>query len=287
MQHYHSHAPDAPTKCSTSRTSSFRRSALASGPKRARTRSYSGALGTVTISARPEGGHYMFIEAVTDQTGESRLDRNVKRFFVQRTSRGRSGPPSRSVRTDRWPTRTVSRAPSRPSDALTLEQKVELYYWMRLTRSLEERLVNLYRQTKVVGGLFRSLGQEADAVGSAFALDRSDGRHPVARSFATSARCSCRAREPLEIIRQYMAKGDSPTRGRELNIHFGDIVRGFVGQISHLGDMVPVMAGVTLVLQDARREARRSGLRRRWRDVAPARSTRESTSPRCSAARSS
>ncbi len=52
--------------------------------------------------------------------------------------------------------------------------------------------------------------------------------------------------QPLEIIRQYMAKGDSPTRGRELNIHFGDTVRGFVGQISHLGDMVPVMAGVTL-----------------------------------------
>ena len=41
------------------------------------------------------------------------------------------------------------------------EQLLELYYWMRLTRSLEERLVNLYRQTKVVGGLFRSLGQEA------------------------------------------------------------------------------------------------------------------------------
>ena len=37
---------------------------------------------------------------------------------------------------------------------------------MRLTRSLEERLVNLYRQTKVIGGLFRSLGQEADSVGS-------------------------------------------------------------------------------------------------------------------------
>jgi pyruvate dehydrogenase E1 component alpha subunit/2-oxoisovalerate dehydrogenase E1 component alpha subunit len=51
---------------------------------------------------------------------------------------------------------------------------------------------------------------------------------------------------PVEILRQYMAKGDSPTRGRELNIHFGDLERGFIGQISHLGDMVPVMAGVTL-----------------------------------------
>src|SRR6195952_2091127 len=43
-----------------------------------------------------------------------------------------------------------------------------------------------------------------------------------------------------------MAKGDSPTRGRELNIHFGDTARGFIGQISPLGDMVPVMAGGTL-----------------------------------------
>ena len=51
---------------------------------------------------------------------------------------------------------------------------------------------------------------------------------------------------PVEILRQYMAKGDSPTRGRELNIHFGDTDRGFIGQISPLGDMVPVMAGVTL-----------------------------------------
>jgi pyruvate dehydrogenase E1 component alpha subunit/2-oxoisovalerate dehydrogenase E1 component alpha subunit len=66
-------------------------------------------------------------------------------------------------------------ARSNGSASLSREQKLELYYFMRLTRSLEERLVNLYRQTKVIGGLFRSLGQEADAVGSAYALDRSKG----------------------------------------------------------------------------------------------------------------
>src|SRR6476659_5440339 len=128
---------------------------------------------------------------------------------------------------------------------LTREQLLELYYYMRLTRSLEERLVNLYRQTKVVGGLFRSLGQEADAVGSAYALDRSQGDvlSPLIRNLGSML---VQGATPLEILRQYMAKGDSPTRGRELNIHFGDTVRGFIGQISHLGDMVPVMAGVTL-----------------------------------------
>jgi TPP-dependent pyruvate/acetoin dehydrogenase alpha subunit len=134
---------------------------------------------------------------------------------------------------------------SKPSDALTAEQRLELYYYMRLTRSLEERLVNLYRQTKVVGGLFRSLGQEADAVGSAYALDRTKGDilSPLIRNLGSML---VQRAKPEEILRQYMAKGDSPTRGRELNIHYGDLERGFVGQISHLGDMVPVMAGIAL-----------------------------------------
>jgi TPP-dependent pyruvate/acetoin dehydrogenase alpha subunit len=136
-------------------------------------------------------------------------------------------------------------ARSNGSGSLSREQKLELYYYMRLTRSLEERLVNLYRQTKVVGGLFRSLGQEADAVGSAYALDRSKGDvlSPLIRNLGSML---VQGGTPNEIIKQYMAKGDSPTRGRELNIHYGDLVRGFIGQISHLGDMVPVMAGVTL-----------------------------------------
>ena len=116
---------------------------------------------------------------------------------------------------------------------------------MRLTRSLEEKLVALYRQTKVVGGLFRSLGQEADAVGSAFALDRSKGDilSPLIRNLGSML---VQGAKPLEVLRQYMAKADSPTRGRELNIHFNDLDRGFLGQISHLGDMVPVMCGVTM-----------------------------------------
>jgi TPP-dependent pyruvate/acetoin dehydrogenase alpha subunit len=139
---------------------------------------------------------------------------------------------------------TSASKPAAPA-VLHRDQLLELYYYMRLTRSLEERLVNLYRQTKVVGGLFRSLGQEADAVGSAYALDRSRGDilSPLIRNLGSML---VQGATPLEILRQYMAKGDSPTRGRELNIHFGDTVRGFIGQISHLGDMVPVMAGVTL-----------------------------------------
>jgi pyruvate dehydrogenase E1 component alpha subunit/2-oxoisovalerate dehydrogenase E1 component alpha subunit len=138
-----------------------------------------------------------------------------------------------------------------PAD-LSRPQLLELYYYMRLTRSLEERLVALYRQNKVIGGLFRSLGQEADAVGSAYALEPGDILSPLIRNLGSML---VKGATPLEVVRQYMARGTSPTQGRELNIHFNDLQRGFLGQISHLGDMVPVMAGIALAFR-RRREPR-------------------------------
>ena len=47
-----------------------------------KTRTFSGPLGALQLSVKAEGGHYTFVEVETDQMGESRLDRNVKRFFV-------------------------------------------------------------------------------------------------------------------------------------------------------------------------------------------------------------
>lgn len=126
---------------------------------------------------------------------------------------------------------------------LTRSQVLDFYYWMRLTRSLEERLVNLHRQGKVVGGLFRSLGQEADSVGSAYALEPGDILSPLIRNLGSML---VKGATPLEVLRQYLAKAESPTAGRELNIHFNDLERGFIGQVSPLGAMVPVMAGVAL-----------------------------------------
>ncbi len=135
---------------------------------------------------------------------------------------------------------------------LTREKKLELYFWMRLTRTLEERLVNLHRQNKLVGGLFRSLGQEADAVGSAFAIEDRDVLSSLTRNLGSLL---VKGATPVEVIRQHMATLDSPTRGRDLGLHFADISRGFIGHISPLGDMVAVMAGVTLSFK-VRGEAR-------------------------------
>src|SRR5215813_11359227 len=126
---------------------------------------------------------------------------------------------------------------------LKAEQLLELYRYLQLTRLVEERLVNLYRQTKVVGGVFRSLGQEGTAVGSAYALQPHDFITPLIRDLGAVLVKGIR---PRDIFAQYMAKAWGPSGGRDLNIHFGDMERGFIGPISHLGDMIPVMTGILL-----------------------------------------
>ena len=123
------------------------------------------------------------------------------------------------------------------------EQQLEVYRYLKLTRLVEERLVNLYRQTKVVGGVFRSLGQEATAVGTAYALQPQDFVTPLIRDLGAVLVKGIR---PRDIFAQYMAKAWGPSGGRDLNIHFGDVEKGFIGPISHLGDMIPVMTGILL-----------------------------------------
>src|SRR5437660_5661428 len=126
---------------------------------------------------------------------------------------------------------------------LTPDEMLELYRYLKLTRLVEERLVNLYRQTKVVGGVFRSLGQEATAVGTAYALAPQDFITPLIRDLGAVLVKGIR---PRDIFAQYMAKAWGPSGGRDLNIHFGDVAKGFLGPISHLGDMIPVMTGIAL-----------------------------------------
>lgn len=150
-------------------------------------------------------------------------------------------------------------APARSShtipSGLGRDQLLDIYYYLRLTRQLEERLVNLYRQGKVIGGLYRSLGQEGESVASAYALEDGDILSPLIRNLGSMLVMGAK---PVEIMRQYMAKATSPTLGREMNVHFNDLRLGYLGQISHLGDMVPVMAGICLTFK--MRGERRVGL---------------------------
>src|SRR5438105_5874772 len=95
--------------------------------------------------------------------------------------------------------------------SLTPDQMLELYRYLKLTRLVEERIVSLYRQTKIVGGVFRSLGQEATAVGSAYALRRQDFVTQLIRELGAVLVKGIR---PREIFAPYMDKSWCPYGGR-------------------------------------------------------------------------
>src|SRR5437899_12335497 len=83
---------------------------------------------------------------------------------------------------------------------------LEMYGFLRLTRTLEERLTALYRQSKVIGGLFRSLGQEGESVASAYALERGPNRDvlsPLIRNLGSMLVCGA---QPVQSMLQYLAK---------------------------------------------------------------------------------
>ncbi|MGE0641045.1 MAG: thiamine pyrophosphate-dependent dehydrogenase E1 component subunit alpha [Thermoanaerobaculia bacterium] len=126
---------------------------------------------------------------------------------------------------------------------LPRERQLELYRYLKLNRLVEDRLTNLYRQGKVVGGLYSSRGQEAISVGTAYALEDGDVVGPLIRNLGSML---VRGVSPREVFMQYMARGGSPTGGKDCNLHFGDLARGLVSPISMLGALIPVMAGFAL-----------------------------------------
>ena len=128
-------------------------------------------------------------------------------------------------------------------EPLTEHDGLNLYYYMRLNRALEDRLIVLYRQSTITATVFTSRGQEAISVGSAYALGPEDYVSPITRNIGTML---VRGVRPRDILTQYMGKAASPTKGKERIHYFGDLAKGIIASLSVLGDMIPVMAGVAL-----------------------------------------
>ncbi|MBZ5703175.1 MAG: thiamine pyrophosphate-dependent dehydrogenase E1 component subunit alpha [Acidobacteriia bacterium] len=127
---------------------------------------------------------------------------------------------------------------------LTRQQHLDLYYYMRLNRAVEDTMGKLFRQNKIVGGLYASLGQEAISVGTAYALEKKDWLAPMIRNIGALL---TKGVPPRDIFTQHMAKYTSPTFGKDGTSHFGDLENlHIVSPISMLGDLIPVMAGVAL-----------------------------------------
>jgi TPP-dependent pyruvate/acetoin dehydrogenase alpha subunit len=134
--------------------------------------------------------------------------------------------------------------PIRASKYLSREQSIAIYRWMLLNRRMEVALENLYKQGKVVGGVYLGLGQEGCSCASAYALGSDDWLGPMIRNQGAMLVRGFAARD---IMRQYMAKADSPTWGRDASSHFGDFQeRNVCAPISMLGELIGVMAGICL-----------------------------------------
>jgi pyruvate dehydrogenase E1 component alpha subunit len=126
------------------------------------------------------------------------------------------------------------------------DELLQMYYYLRLTRSLEDRITALYRQGRIVGGCYTSHGMEAIAVGYASALERDDFIAPFHRDMGAFL---IRGFSPGEIIAQYLGKRTGPTKGKDGNVHMGDLKRGVIGFVSHLADNMPVAAGAALAFK--------------------------------------
>jgi TPP-dependent pyruvate/acetoin dehydrogenase alpha subunit len=134
--------------------------------------------------------------------------------------------------------------PLRQSKYLTKEKTIELYRYMWLNRKMEQTLENLFKQQKVVGGVYLGLGQEGCSCASAMALRDGDWIGPMIRN---QGALLVRGFKSRDIMMQYMAKAEAPTGGRDAGSHFGDIhEKHVVAPISMLGDLIPVLAGVAL-----------------------------------------
>jgi pyruvate dehydrogenase E1 component alpha subunit len=123
---------------------------------------------------------------------------------------------------------------------------LQMYYYLRLTRALEERITALYRQGRIVGGVYTSHGMEAISVGYASALEPDDVVAPFHRDMGAFL---IRGFTPGEVIAQYLGKRTGPTRGKDGNVHMGDLKRGMLGFVSHLADNMPVAAGAALAFK--------------------------------------
>src|SRR2546422_3613440 len=134
------------------------------------------------------------------------------------------------------------------SDTMRLERAdlLQIYYFMRLTRAMEDRTRTLFLQGRVVGGVYTARGHEATTVGAAMTLRDDDCIVPQHRDLGMHL---VRGTSPRAVMCQWLARGNSPTLGRDGQLHIGDIHHGIVPAISMLGESLPVACGLALTMK--------------------------------------
>ena len=130
-----------------------------------------------------------------------------------------------------------------PGGKLSNPDRLELYYYMRLARECDNTILKLYKQGKIVGGAYTGNGNEATAVGSAFALTENDYLFPMHRDLGAHL---VKGQTVRNIFLQQLARANSLTGGRDGTGHYADPHLRIYGNVSHLAAMIPVAVGVAL-----------------------------------------
>jgi TPP-dependent pyruvate/acetoin dehydrogenase alpha subunit len=132
---------------------------------------------------------------------------------------------------------------SHPTRGLSTPERLELYYYLRLAREVDAAILRLYKQGKIIGGAYTGYGNEATAVGSAFALEDHDYLFPMHRDLGAHL---VKGQSLRNIFLQQLARRDSLTRGRDGTGHYADPPLRIYGNVSHLAAMIPMAVGVAL-----------------------------------------
>jgi len=131
--------------------------------------------------------------------------------------------------------------------ALDGSAKLNLAYWMRLTRTLDDSIVAMWKQGRGVGGTFSGRGHEAISVGAGYALGADDVVAPMHRDLGCYL---VRGMPPERIVANQLGKQTGVTRGRDANLHgLGDLSLNILGFISHLPQSMPAALGAAMAFQ--------------------------------------
>src|ERR1051325_5325057 len=130
-----------------------------------------------------------------------------------------------------------------PDSGVGNDDLLAMYGYMLQTREFEDSILRLYQQGKIVGGAYSGNGNEATAVGSAYALEKDDYLFPMHRDIGAHF---VKGQTILNMMLQHLGRGSCLTRGRDGTGHYSDPSLNIYGNISHLGAMVPVACGVAL-----------------------------------------
>ena len=156
------------------------------------------------------------------------------------------------------PARKISAVPDLPPVEVSDDLALDLYYWMTLTRAVEERALNLYRQGKLPGSYYTGRGQEAIAVGIALPLERGESGDWLSPWIRDLGSYLVHGVPIWRIFAQFMGKAGSTTRGKDGNLHIGGREWNIPCQVSHMADMIPLTVGAALAYKQ--REEKRVAL---------------------------